>query len=82
MAIPELADQLSGWREISALASYLYAEPLLREAGALSQIGSYRAVGGCRKVRLKLRKSKELTRIRSEAGTSPSARHTGYCDKT
>jgi hypothetical protein len=33
-------------------------------------MGSYRAdiVGGCRKVRLKLYKSKELTRIRSEAG--------------
>ncbi len=39
----------------------------MREAGALFKIGRNRAniEGGCRKVRLKLDQSKELTRIRS-----------------
>ncbi len=68
MSIPELANLLSGLSQVP-----IYAEPLLREAGALSKKGSYRAdvVGGCRIVRLKLDKSKELTRIRF-----PSVRYT------
>jgi hypothetical protein len=43
IANPELADLLSGWRTISALARYLSAEPLVREVGALSKIGSHKS---------------------------------------